>query len=86
MPLRSFSPPLQTVKEGVYGDLARESRTRAKFVKASETYAAAYDLIPDGRHAMLVENVVCRKVYSDYFSMTGEVLREGGWEAGRKER
>ncbi|XP_063885885.1 glutamate receptor-like [Scylla paramamosain] len=62
---------LQTVKEGVYADLARESRVRAKYVKASETYAAAYDLIPDGRHAMLVEDVVCRKVYSDYFSMTG---------------
>ncbi|XP_050688350.1 probable glutamate receptor [Eriocheir sinensis] len=63
---------LQTVEEGIYGDLARESRKRAVFVKASETYAAAYELIPDGHHAMLVENVVCRKVYSDYFSMTGK--------------
>ena len=60
------------MKEGIYADLAKESRVRAKYVKASETYAAAYDLIPDGRHAMLVENVVCTKVYSDYFSMTGK--------------
>ena len=62
------------MKDGVYGDLAHESRLRAKFVKASETYDAAYNLIPDGRHAMLVENVVCRKIYSDYFSMTGEII------------
>lgn len=66
---------MQTVEKGIYGELARESRKRAVFVKASETYAAAYELIPDGQHAMLVENVVCKKVYSDYFSMTGESFR-----------
>ncbi|KAG7172656.1 putative olfactory ionotropic receptor IR4-like 23 [Homarus americanus] len=62
---------LETVTGGVYGELARESRSRAKYVRASETYGAAYSLIPDGRHAMLVENVVCRKIYSDHFSLTG---------------
>ncbi|XP_071542041.1 probable glutamate receptor [Panulirus ornatus] len=62
---------LQTVEMGVYGELARASQTRAQYVRASETYGAAYALIPDGRHAMLVENVVCRKIYSDHFSRTG---------------
>ncbi|XP_053649849.2 probable glutamate receptor [Cherax quadricarinatus] len=62
---------LQTATEGVYGELAQASRVRAKFVRATEMYEAAYTLIPDGRHAMLVENVVCRKIYSDFFSAKG---------------
>ncbi|XP_066985562.1 glutamate receptor-like [Macrobrachium rosenbergii] len=62
---------LQTVQSGIYYELAKASLTRAKYVKASETYGAAYSLIPKGHYAMLVENVVCRKIYSDYFSLTG---------------
>ncbi|KAK3853902.1 hypothetical protein Pcinc_039579 [Petrolisthes cinctipes] len=62
---------LKTVRAGVYLDLARASRERSVMVRASETYQAAYDLIPKGHHAMLVEKVVCRKVYSDHFSKTG---------------
>ncbi|XP_069158723.1 probable glutamate receptor [Procambarus clarkii] len=62
---------LKTAREGVYGELARAARRRANFVKASEMYQAAYSLLPDGRHAMLVENVVCRKIFSDFFSATG---------------
>ncbi|ROT71107.1 olfactory ionotropic receptor IR4 [Penaeus vannamei] len=63
---------LKTVSEGVYKELAEASRVRAKYVRASEMDVAAYNYLPDGRHAILVEEVVCRKIYSDHFSRTGK--------------
>ncbi|XP_071526954.1 probable glutamate receptor [Panulirus ornatus] len=62
---------LQTVRDGVYAELARAADARAMYLRASETYDAAYSLIPDGNYAMLIENVVCRKIYSEHFSRTG---------------
>ncbi|XP_037797040.1 glutamate receptor-like [Penaeus monodon] len=63
---------LKTVRDGVYRELAEASRVRAKYVRASEMDVAAYNFLPDGRHAILVEEVVCRKIYSDHFSQTGK--------------
>ncbi|XP_076038889.1 putative glutamate receptor [Oratosquilla oratoria] len=62
---------MQEVQSGIYKDLAETSKGRSVFFQASGMTGAAYELIPDGSHAMLVEEVVCKKVYSDHFSLTG---------------
>ncbi|XP_066989663.1 probable glutamate receptor [Macrobrachium rosenbergii] len=62
---------LQTVKEGIYKDLADALKTRGTFVKASDMQEVAYETIPKGHSAMLLEAVGCNKIYSDHFRKTG---------------
>ncbi|XP_068217817.1 glutamate receptor ionotropic, kainate glr-3-like [Palaemon carinicauda] len=62
---------LQTVKEGIYKDLADALKTRGIFVKASAMQEEAYRYLPQGQHAMLLEAVGSNNIYSDHFQKTG---------------
>lgn len=62
----------QTVKQGVYRDLAdTRGQGRAHFLASSALYDAAYTTVRSGTHALLVEDTTCRKVYSDDFTKHG---------------
>ncbi|XP_076038908.1 putative glutamate receptor [Oratosquilla oratoria] len=62
---------MERAESGTYRELYESSRGRSLFFQASKMAEAAYRFIPGGSHAMLLEDVGCKKIYSDHYSRTG---------------
>ncbi|ROT67050.1 Variant Ionotropic Glutamate Receptor, partial [Penaeus vannamei] len=67
----AFTAHLKIAKDGIYKDVSEAAAKRGIFEPADSLWLKSRQLLPDGRHALLAEELTLLKFMSDDMSLTG---------------